>query len=139
MSTMTESLMLAHTQTSVQQEHALLSPSRQVATLGYGSTCLSLNLLEDVLKRGRKLHPIIHTEAEPVCLIRFMIRVLPQDNHPHLIKRSSIKGIEYQFSRRVTNAGAILRANELCQFLKVWLLKFFIKTSLPALFNPYIH
>jgi hypothetical protein len=136
---MAEGLMLTHTKASVQQKDTLLCPSCQVAALGNRRPRLSLYLLKDILKRRRELHTVVHTEAKPMSLTGFMVRILSQDNHPHLVKRRSIESVEDKPSRGVTNAGAILRANEPCQFLKVWLLKFFIKTSLPALFNPYIH
>ena len=68
-----------------------------------------------------------------------MIRILTKNYHSHLIKRRGIKSIEDESSWGITNAGAILRANEPCQFLKVRLPEFLIQMSLPAIFYPYIH
>lgn len=45
---MAESLMSTHAEAGVQQEHALLGPTCEVATNGNGSACLRLYLLQDI-------------------------------------------------------------------------------------------
>ena len=76
-SAMTESLMLTHTQTGVQQEHALLGPSGKITALRHRGTRLSLYLLKDIHQGRRELHAVIHAEAQTVCLTGLVVRVLP--------------------------------------------------------------
>ena len=101
-------LMGSYRQRSIQQQHALLCPTGQIARGGNRCTKIGLNLLEDILQRGRELDTILHGETQSVRLSWLMIRILSDNHHLHLIKRTQVEGIENQFTWRITGGRLIL-------------------------------
>ena len=132
-------LMGTHCQRSVEQQHALLSPSCQIAALRNGCSQVLLYLLEDILQRGRKLHTVLHREAQPVGLSRFVIRVLSDNHHLHAVERTQVEGIEYQGAWRIARACRIFLTHSTRQSCEVRLLKFRLQMLLPRRFYLYIH
>ena len=139
LSAVTESLMLTNRQTGVQEEHALLCPSRQVAALWNRRSRLGLYLLEDVLERRREGYAIVHAEAKSVCLPRAVIRVLPEDDHAHLVERRRVEGIEDEPPWRIASTRSILLSHKLRQLLEVRLDELLFELCLPRRFYLDIH
>ena len=68
-----------------------------------------------------------------------MIGVLADDHHLHLIKRTEVKGIKNQFTRRIAGRLHILLPYSLSQLCEIWLLKLTVQVRLPTLFYLYCH
>ena len=132
-------LMGTHRQRCIEQQHPLFCPARQVARLRDGRTEVILYLLEDILQRRREHHPILHGETQSMCLSGLMIRVLSDNHHLHLVKRTQVEGIEDQFSRGVTSGLLILLPHGLCQLCEVGLVEFLAEIRLPCRFYLDIH
>lgn len=79
------------------------------------------------------LHTFRHREAEAVGLAGAVVRVLPQDNHLHLIKGRGVQGVEDEAPARV-DAGVGLTAllEKAAQLLHVRLVELADETVLPA-------
>lgn len=136
---MAESLMLADGKAGVQEEHALLCPSCQVAALRDRCSRLGLYLTKNVLERRREGYAVVHAKAKSVCLPRAVIRVLPKDNDAHLVERRRVEGIEDEPPRRIASARSILLSHKLRQRLEVRLVEFLLQLCLPRRFYLYIH
>ena len=80
--------MCPHRECGIEQQHPLLRPSGKVSRLGNRTAQGIVYLLEDVLQRRRERHPVLHREAQSMRLSRLMIRVLADDYHLHLLKRT---------------------------------------------------
>ena len=68
-----------------------------------------------------------------------MIRVLSDDYHLHLVKRTQVEGIEDEFTGRITRGAQVFRAHELCEVDEILLFEFLAEMVLPRLFNVYVH
>ena len=126
-------------QRSVQQQHALLCPARQVARGRNRCAEVGLYLLEDVLQRRREHHPVLHREAQPVGLSRLVVRVLSDDHHFRLVEWAEVEGVENEFARRVAGAGLVFLSDGFCQLSEVGLLKLWRQLFLPRWFYLYVH
>ena len=102
------------------------------------SDCLD-RYLEYIDKRRRKRDTILHRETQSVSLSRLMIRVLSDNDNLHLIKRTEIKGIENQFTWRITRTCHILLSHLVCKPHEIGLLKLSLQMSFPRLLYLYIH
>lgn len=139
---MAEGLMCTHAQAGIEKKDALVGPSRQVvwpqAGVVEGSLLietLCLYLLHDVDKRRGSRDILWHTEAKAVCLSRFVIGVLSQDDDLHLVERCMLEGVEDEAAGWIARTGSILSLDEPDEFFKVWLLKFLLQPSAPGSFD----
>lgn len=135
---MAESLVLPYGQTGVEEEHTLSGPAAQIAAYRDGRARLGLYLLKDIAERRRKLHTVIHTEAESVSLARPMIRVLPQDDNLDLTEWGAVESIEYEMPRGIATAGGVLRMNKADEFAKVRFGKLVAQYCFPGWFDSHI-
>src|SRR5688500_10538610 len=102
----------------VQQQYALVCPGQQAAVVGPRQAEVALDLLEDVLERGRYRHARQDREAQPVRLARPMVGILAEDHDLDLLERRGVQRGEDVRSRGIDDlAGALLRAQELTQCL----------------------
>ena len=104
--------MRPHGERGVEQQHALFSPACEVAAFGHGCAEVLLYLLEDVLQRRRERHTVVHGEAESLCLSLLMVRILPNDDHLHLVEGTEVEGVEDEVARRIACGGAIFVAHK---------------------------
>ena len=132
---MAERLVGTDAEAGVEQEHSLMSPTGEVATLWYWSTRFRLYLLKDVPERWRKWYAVQNGEAKSVCLPVAMVGVLPQDDHLNVVERRLVEGIEDEPCRREALHGAILLADEVGQLPEVWLLKLGGEPGFPTLLH----
>ena len=51
-------------------------------------------------------------EAESLCLSLLMVRILPNDDHLHLVEGTEVEGIEDEVARRIACGGAIFVAHK---------------------------
>lgn len=119
MSAMAECLVCPHSETGVEKEHALSSPTAEIATHRDRSSRLSLYLLEDITQRGREFHAIVDTKAQTMSLPYPMVRVLPQDDHLDLVKWRTVEGIEDKVSGRKAKARGVFGMNKTDELAKV--------------------
>ena len=106
-------LMSTYCQRGVQQQYALLRPSRQISRLRHGCTEILLYLLKDVLQRWRKHDAILNGEAQTMSLTGFMVRILANDNHLHTVERTQVEGVEDEFAWRVARGLCVLSSHRL--------------------------
>ena len=111
----------------------------EASALGHGRAKVGLDFLEYVDERRRKGHSIVHREAQPLRLARLVVRVLADDYHLHLVKRAQVEGVEYQPSRRVTRALAVLVADKRRKRGEVRLFKLRADVPFPAIFYLHVH
>ena len=137
MSAMAECLMCPHSETGVEKEHALTSPTAEIATHRDKSSRLSLYLLEDIAERGREIDPIIDAETESVGLAHTVIRVLTQDDHLDLVKWRTVEGIEDKARREACTRG-VLCMNKADEFAKVRFGKLVAQYSFPGWLDIHI-
>ena len=116
---MTECLVCPHSETGVEKEHSLTSPTAEIATHRDRSSRLSLYLLEDITQRGREFHAIVDTKAQTMSLPYPMVRVLPQDDHLDLVKWRTVEGIEDKVSGRKAKARGVFGMNKTDELAKV--------------------
>lgn len=138
MSAMAECLMCPHSETGVEKEHALTSPTAEIATHRDRSSRLSLYLLEDITQRGREFHAIVDTKAQTMSLPYPMVRVLPQDDHLDLVKWRTVEGIEDKVSGRKAKARGVFGMNKADEFAKVRLGKLVAQYSFPGWLDIHI-
>ena len=136
---MTVRLMCPHGKRSIEQQHALLSPSREVARGGNGRPEVIVYLLENILQRGRKGDTVLHREAQSVRLHWLMVRVLPDDDHLHSVEGTEVKGIEDEAARWIASVLRVLGTNRIGESDKVGLVELTIQILLPAWFYLDIH
>ena len=132
-------LMRPHRQRGIQQQHPLFCPARQIACSRDGCAEVCLNLLEDVLQRRRKHHPVLYGKTQPVSLSWLVIRILTDDDHLHLVERTEVEGIEDQSAGRIAGGLLILLSHGLCQLCEIGLLKLLSEMRPPRGFDLYIH
>ncbi len=122
-----------HRQHRIEQQHALGSPTFQVAI---GRNChaqVVRNLLVNVYQRGRCLDTVAHRKTQAMRLSRAVIRVLPQYHHPHLLKRRRVQRVENQRSGWVDDRpGLFALQQEGAQVAHVIKLEFAFQAQLPA-------
>lgn len=135
----TVGLMSANGKRCIQQQHALLGPTGEIARCGDRCTKVGLNLLEDILQRGRKLDTVLNRETQSVCLSWLVIGVLTDNHHFHLVERTQVKGIKYQFAWGIARSSLILLSHSLSKLRKVRLFKLATKVSLPRFLYLYCH
>ena len=109
----TVGLMSANGKRCIKQQYALLGPTGKIARCGDRRTKVGLNLLEDILQRGRKLDTVLNRETQSVGLSWLMIGVLTDNHHFHLVERTQVKGIEYQFAWGIARVLLILGSNRI--------------------------
>ena len=131
-------LMGTYGQRGIEQQYPLFGPARQITCLRNGRAQIILNLLEDVLQRRWKLHPVLYRETQAVSLPRLMVRVLSDDDHLHLVKGTQVESIEDEFSWWEASAYTILLPDGIRQLLKVRFLKFSLQMFLPRGLYLYI-
>jgi len=136
---MTVGLMGTNRERSIEQQHALLSPTGEIARCGDRRTKVGLYLFKDILQRGRKLDTVLNREAQSVCLSWLVIGVLADNHHFHLVERTKVKGIEYQFAWGIARGSLILLSHSLSKLRKVRLFKLATKVSLPRFLYLYCH
>lgn len=103
MSGVRESLMGAHCERGVEEEHPLVGPAREgAAGEGYVQTQVGVYLLEDIHQRRRTRHPLRHGETESVRLAVVVVGILAQNHHLDLVKRGVPESREDVLARRET-------------------------------------
>lgn len=132
-------LMSANGKRCIQQQYALLGPTGKIARCGDRCTKVGLNLLEDILQRGRKLDTVLNRETQAVCLSWLVIGILTDNHHLHLVERTQVKGIKYQFAWGIARSSLILLSHSLSKLRKVRLFKLATKVSLPRFLYLYCH
>ena len=135
----TVGLMGTNRERSIQQQHALLGPTGDIARCGDRCTKVGLNLLEDILQRGRKLNTVLNRETQSVGLSWLVIGVLTDNHYLYLVERTQVKGIKYQFAWRIAGSSLILLSHSLSKLRKVRLFKLATKVSLPRFLYLYCH
>lgn len=133
------SLMRPDGQRGVEQKHALLSPSGEVARCRDGSACVIVYLAEYVDQRGRRLNAVTNGEAQAVGLAGLMIWVLTNDDNLDTVERAQIEGVENQRSRRIARAAPVFVTHKIGEFLEIWLLKLAADMLPPRFFYFYVH
>ena len=133
------SLMGAHRQRSVEQQHALPCPSREVARRWNRFAEVEFNLLENVLERRRKSHSVGNGEAQSLRLARLMVGVLTYYHHLHLVEGTEIEGVEDEGTRRIACALGIFLAHEVAERGEVRLLKLSSDVLAPRVVDFYVH
>ena len=68
-----------------------------------------------------------------------MVRVLADNDDLDLVKRTQVKRVEYEASRRIDRAMGILLLYKVCQGLEVGLVKLWLEMLLPTLVYLYFH
>gem|GEM_PF-289536 len=126
-------------QGGVEQQHALVGPTREVAARGARSAEVVGDLFEDVLKRGGKGRAVLHREAEPVGLAGFVVGVLTDDDHLDAVEGTVRKGVEDVRPGGIDRRLAVLLTHEIGQFYEIVFLKFAGQTCLPARLHFYVH
>ena len=109
----TVGLMSANGKRCIKQQYALLGPTGKIARCGDRRTKVGLNLLEDILQRGRKLDTVLNRETQSVGLSWLVIGILTDNDNLNLIKWTKIKGVEYQFTWRIARVLLILGSNRI--------------------------
>ena len=132
-------LMSTHRQSGIKQQHALLCPTPETAIGRYRPAQISLYLLEDINKRGRRHHPFLHREAQSFSLSRLMIRVLSYYHHLHLVERTEVEGIENLVSGRVTDSGRIFSTHKIYKTCEIRLVELLSHTCRPRRIYLHIH
>ena len=132
-------LMGADSQRRVEQQYALVCPAQQVAARGHRLAEVALDFLEDIQKRRRVRHTVLHREAESMRLPRFVIRVLPEDDDLHLVERTVGKGVEDIRSRRIDRLRLVFLPDEIRQSHEIVLFELVGKSGLPGRLYFYIH
>ena len=135
----TVGLMSTNGKRSIKQQHALLGPTGKIARCGDWRTKVGLNLLEDILQRGRKLDTVLNRETQSVCLSWLVIGVLTDNHYLYLVERTQVKGIKYQLAWGIARSSLILLSHSLSKLRKVRLFKLATKVSLPRFLYLYCH
>lgn len=110
---MTVGLMGTHRERSIEQQHALLSPTGEIARCGDRRTKVGLYLFKDILQRGRKLNAVLHRETQSMGLSWLVIGILTDNHHLYLVKRTEVEGIENQLAWRIAGILLILCTNRI--------------------------
>src|SRR3989344_7029427 len=100
---------------------------------------IALNLLEDVPQRGWHDLTRINRESESVGLSCTVIRVLPEDDHLHFLKRAEIKGTKDILGCRIHCPLLVFLLNKLCELGKIGLRKLTLEVLLPRHLYCYFH
>ncbi len=122
----------AHRKGGVEQEYALLRPTREVAVARPDDAHVALQFSEYVLERGRWWYAGRYRKAKTMCLPRPMVRVLAQDHHTYGIERRGVEGREDLPCRWVHDVLLPLRDQEVAQFGEVVGLEFGSQGFIPA-------
>ena len=109
---------LLHGQDGVQKKHALLRPAGQAAR-GERRAHVRGKLLSDVHERRRHPHAVAHRKRKPVRLPRLVIRVLPQNDGAHALRRRQPEGGKDVLLRRKDRSGGIRRRDLLHEHGKI--------------------
>ena len=94
-------------QDRVEQQNAPLSPAAQVAALGARDSPGRRAARQNILQRRRQGHARIDREAQAVGLARAMVRVLAEDDGPHLFIGRCTQGAEHLLRRRIALRPAV--------------------------------
>lgn len=128
-----------HRQYGIEQQHALLGPTVEVAACGYGGAGIVVHLLEDVLQRGRKGHAVAHREAQTVGLTLAVIGILAYDDHFQIVESTLVECTEYVTPLREYAVCGILLANESHQVGEIGFIELLAYDCLPVFGYAYIH
>ena len=105
-------LMRSYRKRSIEQQHPLIGPPGKIAAHGNRRTDIIVYLLEDILQRRRKRNAVIYRKTKTMRLSRFVIRILPENNHFHLVERTGIKSGEHLAARRIYPRSGILMTHK---------------------------
>eukprot|EP00404_Azadinium_spinosum_P052905 CAMPEP_0180781562 /NCGR_PEP_ID=MMETSP1038_2-20121128/47744_1 /TAXON_ID=632150 /ORGANISM="Azadinium spinosum, Strain 3D9" /LENGTH=206 /DNA_ID=CAMNT_0022817447 /DNA_START=23 /DNA_END=640 /DNA_ORIENTATION=- len=111
-----------HSERGVEHEEPLPGPLHEVPMLRSPELGnVHFELFVHVLEAGWRRDAWQYTEAEAMSLARRMVRILPDDDRPHVLKRSRIEGLEHQLLGRVDRLLNSLLRQEARQLHKVGL------------------
>ena len=125
----------AHGQRGVQQQDALSRPFLEIAAAGHLEPHIIVQLLEDVLQRAGKRHPVLHRKTESVGLPHVVVGVLPDDHHLHLVKRRAVEGVEDARPRREHLILPLLFHKKSFQLGEIRGLELVPQDTFPGIFN----
>ncbi len=128
-------LVRAHGQHGIQQQHPLLGPGDQAAVVGHVKLDVLMQFLEDIDQRRRSGHARAHRKCQPLGLVLFMIRILADDHHAHLVEGRVAQGVEYILSRGINFILAAFLADKSIKLLVVGLGGFADQGGKPAIWN----
>lgn len=69
----------------------------------------------------------------------FVIGVLTNDDHLHLVEGTEVEGVEYLGTWRIAGCGGVLLTHGACKLLEVGLLKLLLQVFFPSGFYLYVH
>ena len=78
-----------------------------------------------------------HGEAETFGLSGFVVRVLADDDHLHLVERTEVECSKYLFSGRIAGPLTIFVTDEFCERLEIRFFELVGKDFTPRCFNLY--
>lgn len=126
-------LVCTHGERGVEQQNPLVCPACEVALCGrYGSAKVAIDLFDDIHQRWGHFYALWHRETQSVGLSGFMVRVLPQDDHLHLVERSVVEGSKDATPGRVTDMLLSLGNEKLFELGKVGCFKLRSQCFQPA-------
>ncbi len=73
---------------SIQHEYALFCPFRETSVIRDRTAQVIMKLLVNIYKRRGDFHALFHRKTKPVRLSVVVVRILPQNNRFHRMKRS---------------------------------------------------
>ena len=128
---MTVGVVGAYGERSVEQKHALPGPAREIAIGGNRFAQVVVDLLEDIDERRRHLNAIGYRKTKPHRLSLLMVGILPDDDHPHLVERTKVEGVEDQLSRGIAHIVEIFLTHSQSELFEVGLNKLATKCFAP--------
>ena len=128
-----------HGERGVEQQHALPGPAREVAVRWNWRSQIVVYLLEYVDERWWHQHTVGHRETQSHGLSGFMVGVLSEDDHFHLVERAQAEGIEDTLSGRITGVLLVLLPHGIDEAGKIRLVKLCTYILLPRFFYLYFH
>ena len=123
----------------IEEQHTLLRPMREVARRGDRFAQITLQLLVYIHQRRWRRYAILHRETQTMCLIDIMIRILTNNHHAHLVKRTQIKRTKDLTRRRETLRSTIRLAHKMGEQLEIWFVKLGLQDLSPTLVNTHGH
>lgn len=126
-------------QNSVEHQHSLFRPAVEISTQRHGLTHIISHLLEDIAQRWRKIHSIIHREAQAIGLSVSVIGILTDNHHLQVIEWAFIEGTKYISRSRKYLARGVLRLYKIDQLRKVGFIKLLLQQRFPIFRNSDIH
>ena len=98
-----------------------------------------MNLFVDVDERRRDGGSVRYGEREPHGLSGFVVRVLSDDDHSHLVERTGVEGIKNKTGRREAPTGLILITHIIGEEFEIRFVKLRLQHASPRLLDTDVH